>query len=56
MGGSRSHFTGNKTALSQFTENEIAISKILKITIYKELNVYFSFHRELFWKITSHGY
>ena len=26
-GGSRSHFTGNKTALLQFTENEIAISK-----------------------------
>ena len=39
-GESRSHFTENKTVLSQFTKNK----GIMKITVHGELNFYFSFH------------
>ena len=50
--GSRSRFTENKTVLSQFTKNK----DMMKITLHGELNIYFSFHRKQFWKITLHGY
>ena len=41
-----------KTVLSQFSEDK----DIMKMTVYGELNIYFSFHGNYFCKITLYGY
>ena len=50
-GGGLDHVS-RKTVLSQFSEDK----DIMKMTVYGELNISFSFHENYFCKITLHGY